>query len=505
MTQDAILGLDIGTTSTKAVLFDLSGNELATAQQSYPLSTPQAGWAEQDPEELWRALVSVLRAVVSRAGSKRRILALTLAAQSGSLIPTRDDGDPIYPMITWLDKRAEALVKQWQAEGLEKMVRPLSGWLLQPGLPLPNIAWLRQFKPHTFAKAGRFLGLMDFLNHRLTGQFCADLSSGTEMQLIDVTTGQWSPQLCNLAGITPDHLSRLEPSGTVIGSITPETSRLTGLSVDTLVISGGHDQCCTALAMGMISPGKLMLASGTAWVITAITDSPLVEAVPANMDLNFHVAPNLWTVSQLLGGFGASIEWWLNQNLQSVVPETALTRVELYTHLNNILSQSQPGCNKLLFLPPGWGAQLSATASGGGFIGLRLDHSRADMGRAILEGIAFELRWALENIQQAGLPVEQLWIVGGATQSPVWPQILADVSGASLLLTRYAHWPALGAAILAGVGAGIFDTLEAGIARFQKSPRQIAPDESYVQLYSERFTAYKQVAQCLALTPLNPP
>ncbi len=494
--QETILGLDIGTTSTKAILFDLEGRELAMAQQGYPLSTPQPGWAEQDPEQVWQALVSVLQQIAAQTGPEYHIRALTLAAQSGSVIPADAHGDPVYPMITWLDSRTEALVQQWQADGLEPRIQRLSGWLLHPGLPFPNIGWLRQHRPDVFAKAARFMGVIDFLNHRLTGQFCTDHSSGAEMQLVDVDTGQWSAELCNIVGITPAHLSRLVPSGAVIGPLTAEISRLTGLPPDTQLVSGGHDQCCTAMAMGMIDPGKLMLATGTAWVITGITASPAISEIPANMDLNFHVAPRRWTVSQLLGGFGASVEWWLNHNLQTL--DNAVPRSALFAQVDALLADSSPGSRGLFFLPPGGGAQLAAKALWGGFIGLRLDHTRADMIHAILEGAAFEVRWALDKMKQVGLPVEQLWVAGGATQSPLWPQILADVSGAPLLLTRYANWPALGAAILGGWGAGIFDSLAAGIAQFQRQPQIVDPHPESVKFYNDCFAAYRQVAHRVA-------
>ena len=491
--QTTLLGLDIGTTATKAVLFDLSGGELVTVEEHYPLSTPQAGWAEQDPEALWQAVLTVLKTVAERAGLERRIAALALAAQSGSLIPTRADGAPVYPMITWLDGRTETLVQQWQAEGVEPTVRQLSGWLLHPGLPLPNIAWLRQHRPDTFAKAERFLGVLDFLNHRLTGHFCTDLSAGAEMQLVDIGRGQWSPALCDLAGITIDHLAHLAPAGTIVGPIRPEVSQLTGLSPETLVINGGHDQCCTALAMGMTAPGRVMLASGTAWVITGIVETPSVSDIPTTMDLNFHVAPQRWTISQFLGGFGASVEWWLHQCGQSLAPQKALNRSELYAMFNETLQTSEPGGKGLFFLPLGGSAQRPTGQKSGGFVGLRLDHTRADMSRAILEGAAFELGWMLETMRQAGLPIESLWMAGGATQSPVWPQILADISGGPIALTDYAQWPALGAAILAGTGAGLFETLEEGIDRFQKATRQIEPNESLADLYSERFMKYKEM------------
>lgn len=495
MTQDTILGLDIGTASTKAILFDLSGAELLTAEQGYSLQSPEPGWVEQEPEEVWQALAAVLRTVAEQAGPERRILALCLAAQCGSVIPARSDGTPVYPMITWLDGRTEALVKRWQAEGREREIQQISGWLLHPGLPLPTIAWLRQFRPEVFAAAGRYLGANDFLTYRLTGRFCTNPSSGTEMQLVDVRTGQWSETLCDLAGIRPEQLSPLEPAGGVIGPLSAEAAQVTGLPAGTPVVNGGHDQCCSALAMGMTSPGKVMLACGTAWVITGVVNSPDVAAVPAGMDLNFHVAPGCWTVSQLLGGLGASLEWWVQSYGGALVtPEAA----EPYLALNRALEQTEPGARNLLFVPLTGAAQLPGGAAHGGFIGLRLDHRPADMGRAIMEGAAFELRWALDKIRAAGLPVERLWLVGGATRSPLWPHILADATGLPFSVTNYAHWPALGAAILAGVGAGVFDTAEAGQARFQKPAREVLPEAANQAIYDERFAAYRQAARLLA-------
>jgi xylulokinase len=495
---DAILGLDIGTNSTKAVLFDCSGSEVASAEQSYPLSTPAAGWAEQDPERLWQAVIRAIQAVVNDAGPQVHILALAVAAQSGSVIPASAAGTPVYPMITWLDERTGPLVDQWKAGGVEPNVRRISGWLLHPGLPLPNIAWLRQHRADIFAEAERFLGVTDYVNHRLTGRFVADLSSGAEMQLVEASSGRWSRQLCDLAGITPEQLSQLEPAGRAIGRMKAEVARVTGLPDQTIVVNGGHDQCCTAMAMGISAPGRVMLSCGTAWVITTVVESPAVETIPANMDLNFHVVPERWTVSQLLGGFGATLEWWLNQSWQGVDPQRASTRAELYTAFNRGLELTEPGSRGLLFLPLGGGSQLVSDQVRGGFVGLRLDHTRATMGRAVLEGTAYEVRWGVENIRRAGLPVEQLFLVGGATRSLLWTQILADVVGVPLSVSTYTRWPALGAAILAGAGAGVFRSIEAGQELFRKGFETIEPDESRRRVYDAGYAEYKQLAQLLS-------
>lgn len=494
--QVSILGLDIGTASTKAVLFDLQGREVATASQPYPFLTPQPGWVEQDPEAVGEALVQVLRSIVEKAPDYH-ILALALAAQAGSIIPADVNGHPVYPMITWLDSRSVELTRQWNADGTAEVIRRHSGWRPYPGLPLPSIAWLRQYLPEIHASAARFLGPADFCIHRLTGEFATDLSAGAEMLLVDRASEQWNEVLCELAGARPEMQAALGWGGRVVGAITPEAGRVTGLIPGTPVVAGGHDQCCACLGMGMIDPGRVMLSTGTAWVITGIVTTPSLDAIPDRMDLNYHAAPQRWTGSQYLGGFGATIDWWLEQAWQSPDSTRPFARRELYSFLDNALLASTPGSRGLHFMPLS-GPSQAAGRPQGAFIGLTLAHTRGDMSRAILEGTAFEVRWALDNLRSAGMPVEELWIAGGATRSPVWPQILADVSGVPIVLADYANWAALGAAVLAGWGVGAFPTLADGVARLQPPVRPLQPDASRAGLYAEGLGAYQGAVNALA-------
>lgn len=477
----AILGLDIGTASTKAILFDLDGQELAAAQRSYGFQTPQPGWVEQQPEAVWQAVAVAIRAITAAADTK--ILALAMAAQSGSLLPVRADGSPLYPFITWLDGRTEALAREWQAAGIEAQLKRISGWRIHPGLFPLMILWLKRNRPDIFAAADRYLSANDFLVHRLTGRFCMNPSNGSGAQLIDVARGQWSGELCALVGIEPEQLSPIEPAGAIIGQITAAAADQTGLPEGTPVVNGGHDQSCTALALGVTEPGRVMLACGTSWVVNTAVTEPDTEAMPPGLNMHIHPAPARWTVSQSLGGLGASLEWLIEQ-CWSDTP-----RDELYPRLNDQVAPLTPVEAGPFFLPMCGGHKAPTGMQHGGFVRLRLDHSRADMARAVMEGAAFELRWALERM---GLPIEQMQMVGGAAQSPVWPQIVADISRVSLSLPQYKHWPALGAAILAGVGAGVFATMEEGQSRFQKPAQAVLPDQKLAPLYQERFAAYRQ-------------
>jgi xylulokinase len=492
--SDMIIGLDIGTTSTKAVLFDLSGAELATAEQAYRLKTPHAGWVEQDPDSVWAATITVLRSIADRATDRNRILALGLAAQSGSLLPADSDGTPVSPIITWMDGRTEALVERWKQDGVEERVRRISGWHLYPGLCLPTIAWLRRHQPDTFAAAERYCSVNDFLVHRLTGRYCTNPSNAGGMQLVDITGGEWSPEMCTLAGIDTNMLSPIRASGVTIGRLTAEVSRLTGLPSDTVVVNGGHDQGCTALGLGVTTPGRILLACGTAWVVTGVTESPDVDMLPDRLDMNFLPVPERWTVSQSLGGLGASMEWLLHQCWRSSDSDSTAGRTDRFATLDDELQGTTPGGSGLFFRPLTGGHSAPAGDQTGGVVGLRLDHTRADMARAVMEGAAFELRLALDQIRRSGMPITDMWMIGGAGQSSIWPDIVANVTGVPLTLPRYKHWPAVGAAILAGVGIGAFRTVEEGQARFQRAACQIEPRWDEMGIYDENLALYQKVA-----------
>lgn len=501
--MDALLGLDVGTTSTKAVLFDLHGTEIAHASSPpYRNIMPQPGWVEQDPEEIWQALLTAVATITQQIDQSVQVRALCMAVQSGSLLPAGAAGQPVYPLITWMDGRTQNLVSEWRTAGLEAQIKPLNGWSLYPSMCLPTIAWLRRHDPHTFAAARHYFSLNDFITFRLTGITCTNPSNGGGMQLIDIHSGQWSAEICELAGITPAQLSPIQPSGSIIGTLKPEICRAAGLSPDTVLVNGGHDQGCTALGLGVNDPGRLLLACGTAWVITGVVDSDDMRRVPAKLDWNFHpghvyLGNGRWTISQSLGGLGASLEWWLNQAWAGINGQTS--RDQMFAALDAELTQTKPGSG-LFFTPLTGGHDDSSGMQCGQFWGLQLSHNRADLARAVLQSAAFELRWALEPTRQAGLPIERLWMVGGAAQSPHWPTILADVTNIPIRLPQYHNWPALGAAVLAGVGCGAFESIAEGLSHFQKPAPEITPNAALRSTYDEMFAAYKNALHCIQET-----
>lgn len=500
--RDAILGIDIGTSSTKAILYGLDGKEVSRASQSYPLLIPQPGWVEQDTEEVWQALIRALNIIVHQS-SGYRILSLAIAAHAGSIIPTDLKGDPVYPMITWLDNRSQELTRQWRADGTAATIRKLSGWQPFVGLPLPSIGWLRQELPDIHAKAERYLGVADFLIHRLTGNFATDLSASSEMLLVDINSGQWSEELCAIGGVDSRKQSDIDWAGRKVGEVTLEASRLTGLVVGTPVIAGGNDQSCAGLGMGMTDHGKVMLSTGTAWVITSVVDGDTTEAVPEWVNLYFHAVPGKRLGGQLVGGFGATVDWWLRQSFQHPGDSESQDMRPLYDELNIAVQSSPPGSKGLLFLSLSGPSQIVGAVPSGGFSGMELVHTRADMSRAVLESCAFEVRWALDELRSSGIPVNELWLAGGANRSLVWLQILADITGIPLTIAGDTNWAALGGAALAGWGVGAFASLEEGITRLQPATHQLMPNPTVADLYGQCLVNYKRQSRLINSAKTN--
>jgi xylulokinase len=494
--MDLLLGLDVGTTATKALLLNVEGETVASASYSYGLITPREDWVEQDPEELWRGVVETCRKVLEYVNSQDRVLALSISAQGGTTIPVDANGRPVSNAISWMDHRAHEQAKQVRKALGDDRIYEVSGWQLGDGLPLLHISWLRQCSPETYASARYFTFVNDFIIYRLTGQLCMDPSDAGITQLYNIADGRWDEDMLKMAGIGADQLSPVRNSGVVVGQLTAEASRETGLPRSVLVVNGAHDQYCAALGAGVLKPGDVMLSCGTAWVILCLMEQLRLDS-ERRLSISPHAMPSKWGALKSMGGVGACMEWLL-RNLWEGTARLDSTRSALYHDLNKCANSVPVGSRGLIFLPSSGGY---GRGSRGAFVGLTLSHSRGDMARAVMEGIAFELRWTMEHIREA-LAVgatrassSTLRMVGGAAASPVWPKIVADVTHLPVVLPSATEAASCGAAILAGVGSGAFPSPEAGYHVLSGQEVLLEPDERNGRRYDELFEIYRTVFQ----------
>ncbi|MCP4165955.1 MAG: hypothetical protein GY759_08700 [Chloroflexi bacterium] len=488
--RDLLLGLDVGTTATKAMLFDTQGDVIASADCSYPLHTPENGWVEQDPDDLWQGVVTTLRSVLEKIGAGDRVIALSLSSQAGTTIPVDAGNQPIYPAISWMDNRASAQAAQVRERWGAETIHHRTGWHLVDGLPLQHITWLRENRPDIFRSARRYLFVNDFIAHKLSGRLCMNPSDAGITQLFNLETVDWDEQLLDIAGIRRGQLSPMHPCGQVIGALQANVSQATGLSPDVLVVNGAHDQYCAAVGTGTTRPGTVLLSCGTAWVVLAVPES-LEVGLRSGMSISCHAMPDSWGAIRSLGAVGTSMEWFL----QTVWDRQNQDRgADPYGSLNAGAAQSPPGAHGVLFFPLA-GGHVAHQLDVGGFNKLSLSHSRDDLARAVMEGVAFELQWAIEEMQNAGIQIDALTMVGGAAESPLWPQIVADITGVPVIVPTVSQAAARGAAILAGVGAGIWPTAEQGYLAFRGDETHLAADPRVHTLYQKLFTQYRSTRQ----------
>lgn len=490
---DLLLGLDVGTTATKAIAFDLRGRLIASADCAYALLTPQPSWVEQDPAELWRAVVKTIRAVIEHLGPDDRIIAISQSSQAGTTIPVDARGNPTHRAFSWMDQRAVAQAQAVRARFGAEFIYATTGWRLQNAFPLQHIAWFQENCPTEFANSRYFLFVNDFIGQRLTGQRCMNPSDAGLTQLANLDAGDWDDRLLDFVGVRREQLSPLQPSGVLLGHVTAAASQATGLPENLPVINGAHDQYCAAMGAGVLQPGQMLLSCGTAWVLLTVPDNQ-ETGLASRMSISRHAAAGRWGAIRSLGGVGRSIEW-LRDNVWGD-GETEARRTALYNVISDAASRSIIGANGLFFIPPTGGHRVENSA--GGFVRLALSHTRTDLARAMMEGVAFELRWAIQEIQRAGIQVAELTMVGGAAQSATWTRIVADVTGVPVSVPTITQAASLGAAILAGVGIGVFANPEAGFAAMRAETKIIAPIADQHLCYTELFASYQRLAETIS-------
>ncbi len=467
------LSLDMGTTVAKAVLFDKNGHEKFVVEHAYSPLLNAEKTAEQNPEEIKLSLRVILQEVF-RCDDAEYIEVVALSTQGGSFIPIAEDGESTHNLITWMDSRAKSIVDGWKEDGTSEQIRRLSGWWVEEGLPLATIEWFRRQYPKDYERTAYFLSLNDYIGMLLTGHLVTNPSCAGEMLLVNAKSGQWDEILCDIIGIKPDMLSVIKTAESQIGFITDEWKKILNFKRAIPVINGGQDHTLEALAVGLTSQGKALLACGTAWVINAIGVFDAMEQIPPLMGVNFHVLDNLRVMSQYLGCFGAELEWWIAEIWDS--ESSSLTRSDRYTLVNERMQQNHLQQEGLFYLPVSGGRQMKESREGGVFIGLNLNHTKEHMTYAVMEGVAFEVRWALEKLKEHDFLIEELWMIGGATRSSIWVQMIADICCIPIRISHYSHGPALGAAMVAAVSQGDFPDYEACRKVFSIAEKLIKPN-----------------------------
>ena len=485
-----VLGIDVSTTATKAVLIDAAGSVSGIGVSEYLYDVPRPGWTEQDPALWWRAAIEAIGSVLGSSGVEGadvEVVGLTGQMHGAVLLDTA--GAVLRPAILWNDQRTGAecdLIRE--AIGVERLIA-ITGNDALTGFTAPKLVWVREHEPETWARIAHVLLPKDYLRLRLTGDYALDKADGAGTLLFDLALRDWSPEVLAALRIDPAWLPPTYEGPAVTGVVTAEAAAATGLRPGTPVVAGGGDQAANAVGVGAVAPGVVALSLGTSGVIFAATDQPLFE--PAGRVHAFcHAVPGRWHLMSVMLSAAGSLRWFRD----TLAPGAG------YAELDAWAAEVPPGSGGLLFLPYLTGERNPHPdpLARGAFVGLTVGHDRRHLARAVLEGVAFGLRDGLDLMMAAGMPAPaQIRASGGGIASLLWRQILADVLGAEIATVNTHEGAAYGAGLLAAVGAGWFPTVDAAAGELVLARAAAVPGPD-AAAYADASSIYRSLYPALA-------
>ena len=490
-----LLGIDLGTSGTKTVLFDQFGTAVCSATVEYPMSQPQNGWAEQNPLDWYHAAVSTIQTVLSGSGvAPEDVVSMGISGQMHGLVMLDEKGEVIRPSIIWCDQRTAKECEEITAKvGYENLIRITANPALT-GFTLSKLIWVRNHEPENYARCRHILLPKDYVRYMLTGDFATEVSDASGMQMLDVPNRCWSDELLSILDIDKSLLAKVYESCEVTGHISAAAAKLTGLTEKTLVVGGAGDNAAAAVGTGVVEDGKAFTTIGTSGVVFAHTDKLAID--PKGRVHTFCCAvPGAWHVMGVTQGAGLSLKWFRDQfcGAEKIVAEAM--GVDPYNLTNEEAAKSPIGANKLIYAPYLMGERtphLDANCRGI-FFGLSAMHQRRDLLRAVMEGVTYSLADCLGVLAEMGVAPETMLACGGGGKSPLWRQMLADVMNCPVATTVNTEGPALGVAILAGVGAGLYPSVpEACRQMIHVNPAQNPIPENVPQ-YAKVYAVYKKL------------
>jgi len=494
-----LLGIDIGTSGTKTVLFDEKGNAVASSLEEYPLYQPAIGWAEQEPEDWWRAVRLTVRAVLSKSGANPAdIKGVGLSGQMHGAVLLDRDNRVLRRAIIWCDQRSSAECEQITSlVGKERLVQITANPALT-GFTASKVMWVKNNEPHIFEKTRKILLPKDYVRFKLTGEFATEVSDASGMQFLDVPGRKWSGEVLEKLGIDRNFLADVYESQEISGRISKEAAELTGLNEGTPVAGGAGDQAAGAVGNGIVKPGVVSSTIGTSGVVFAHSEDVSID--PEGRVHTFcHAVPGKWHIMGVTQGAGLSLKWFRDNFCIEEKRTADLMKIDPYVLMDQEAEKVEPGCGGLIYLPYLMGERtphLDPHARGV-FFGLSAKHEKPDMIRSVMEGVVYSLKDCLEIIKDMGVEISEVMASGGGGRSRLWRQIQADVFGTSITTLNSSEGPALGVALLAGVGAGIYKSVPEACEAVISVKSTQNPDMDLNKKYSDFYGIYRRLYRSL--------
>lgn len=478
-----LLGIDIGTSGCKVALFRPDGTVAAQASRDYPVEYPHPGWAQQHPDTWWSASCEAIRQVLSdSAVDPAQIAGVGVDGQSWSAIAMDKNGAVLAPTPIWTDTRSQEVCARLKMRIPEKELFTLCGNPLQPSYTLPKILWYMENLPEVYKNARWILQSNSYIVYRLTGKVSQDLSQGYGLHCFDMKNRCWNEDMARRIGIREELLPPLYACHEVVGSVTAQAAALTGLKEGTPVVAGGLDAACGTLGAGVTEPGQTQEQGGQAGGMSIAMDR---YASDERLILGCHVVPGLWLLQGGTTGGGGALKWLK----ETCCPELSFAR------MSDLSESIAPGSDNLIFLPymAGERSPLWNPDARGVFFGLDYSKTRAHMIRAVMEGVSYSLRHNLETAKGAGASVGVLRAMGGSANSRPWMQMKADITGHTLEVPASDTATTLGAAILAGVGTGVYASFAEAAQKTVRVTKTYHPNPDHRAIYNAGYARYREL------------
>ena len=506
--EKGFVGIDLGTSAVKLLLMDETGTILKTVSKEYPISFPKPGWSEQDPYDWFKQSLAGMKELIT--GVEDKIEGISFGGQMHGLVVLDKEDQVIRPAILWNDGRTGEECEYLNGDVGREVISAETGNIAFAGFTAPKLLWMKKQEPDNFARIEKIMLPKDYLAYRLTGVHATDASDASGMLLFDVRNRKWSGKMCELCGIRMEQLAKVFESYEVIGTVKEEIAKELGIRRDVRVIAGAGDNAAAAIGTGTVENGDCNISLGTSGTIFIASDTFSVD--DRNALHSFAHANGAWHLMGCMLSAASCNKWWMEDILRD--PDMAAAQAEICSSYRSGKPLDTPeatgesdktsacmalGRNHVYFLPYLMGERSphNDPSARGAFIGMSMDTTRADMLQAVLEGVAFGLRDSLEVARSSGLKIEKTKICGGGAKSPLWRKMIANIMNLTVETIESEEGPALGGALLAAVGCGVFkDTKEAAAAVVKVTGKEI-PDPALVALYEERYQTFRKLYPAL--------
>lgn len=496
--MEYILGVDLGTSGTKTVLFDKTGKKIASSTVEYDLFTPKNGWAEQDPIDWFNATITTIRDVILKSNvPHEHIKGLGISGQMHGLVMLDRNGEVIRNSILWCDGRTGKECEEiTELVGRERLIE-ISANPALTGFTAGKIMWVKKHEPDNYVKCEKMMLPKDYVRFKLTGKYGCEVSDASGTNLFDINEKKWSAEILDKLNINIELLPELKDSVDIAGTITEEISRLTGLSPETIVCYGAADNAAAAIGTGVVSTGKAFTTIGTSGVIFVHSDEPFIDK-KGRVHTFCSAVPNKYTLMSCTLSAGMSLKWFRDNFCSDEINVAKNLHKDSYDLINEGVAQIPIGSEKLIFLPylMGERSPILDEKTRGVFFGLNAIHNKYHMLRSIMEGVMFSQWQCLDVIRELGVKTNLMYACGGGAKSTLWRSMMADMYNVEVTTVKNEEGPALGVAILASVACGMYESVESACDIMVESKDISRPSDNHFE-YQKYYEIYKHLYPAL--------